>query len=75
MLEQGEWDIYQKMEIRVHDGRQASRIPRLEHEGFELAPAFTPLELMDSEYIKTEFYNHCVDLIKSVTECETARAV
>ncbi len=75
LLAQGEWNVYQKMEIRVHDGRQASQTPSLKHDGLQLASCFARLDSLELKYIKTQFYRHCEDLIKTVTGCETARAV
>ncbi len=69
-----EWQVYQKMEIRVHNARLATRFPSLTYEGFELAHSPIRVDFGDEEQVKTRFYKHCSDLVRAVTGCETAWA-
>ena len=62
-----------RQDITVHNARLLNPAPTLATHGFELVVAPTNVDLMDTEAVRTAFYEECRDLLLRVTGCEEVR--
>ena len=70
-----DWSVYQQQEIRIHNARLAKPPTNLEREGFQLADSSIRLDFQDPQFITTELYRHCGELVKAATGCSHTKVV
>lgn len=59
--------------VTVRNARLLDPPPTLETHGFQLVKAPCDLDLLDNELVKTEYYDHCRQVVKETTGCFEVR--
>lgn len=60
-------------EVEIRNARLLSPEPTLESHGFQLVDDPISMDLMDTEVVRGEYYEHCRKLLKRVTHCLDVR--
>ena len=59
--------------INVINGRELNPPPTLDSHGFQLLTAPTKLNLMDTDVVRSQYYEQCREMLRAATACEEVR--